>query len=125
MAGNSRTTFTKRSKERARQEKRADKSQKMEQRKLQKQADEPAKRDGEPVIQYDEDGQPIALGFHDFYPFPGRAAFVLRAINNRISPYATAKSGMSAAVRQAPSWFSSPWERLLCPCQKTEQSAFG
>jgi hypothetical protein len=66
MAGNSRTTFTKRSKERARQEKRADKTQKMEQRKLQKQADEPAKSSGEVVIQYDEDGQPIALGFDDF-----------------------------------------------------------
>jgi len=65
MAGNSRTTFTKRSKERARQEKRADKSQKMEQRKQQKQAN-PAERSGEPVIQYDEDGQPIALTFHDF-----------------------------------------------------------
>jgi hypothetical protein len=65
MAGNSRTTFTKRSKERARQEKRAEKSQKMEQRKLEKQA-EPAERSGEPVIQYDEDGQPIALDFNDF-----------------------------------------------------------
>jgi hypothetical protein len=65
MAGNSRTTFTKRSKERARQEKRADKSQKMEQRKQEKQA-EPTERNGEPIIQYDEDGQPIALGFHDF-----------------------------------------------------------
>ncbi|MGA3127748.1 MAG: hypothetical protein ABSD13_13635 [Candidatus Korobacteraceae bacterium] len=65
MAGNSRTTFTKRSKERARQEKRVEKSQKMEQRKLEKQA-EPAERNGEPVIQYDEDGQPIALDFNDF-----------------------------------------------------------
>jgi hypothetical protein len=66
MAGNSRTTFTKRSKERARQEKRADKSQKMEQRKEQKQA-EPTKRSGdEVVIQFDEDGQPIALEFDDF-----------------------------------------------------------
>lgn len=65
MAGNSRTTFTKRSKERARQEKRAEKSQKMEQRKLEKQA-EPVERSGDPVIQYDEDGQPIALDFNDF-----------------------------------------------------------
>ena len=65
MAGNSRTTFTKRSKERARQEKRAEKSQKMEQRKLEKQA-EPVERTGAPVIQYDEDGQPIALDFNDF-----------------------------------------------------------
>ena len=65
MAGNSRTTFTKRSKERARQEKRADKLQKMEQRKQQKQA-ESAERSGELVIQYDEDGQPIALDFNDF-----------------------------------------------------------
>jgi hypothetical protein len=65
MAGNSRTTFTKRSKERARQEKRADKSQKMEQRKEQKQA-EPAKPGGEVVIQFDEDGQPLPLEFDDF-----------------------------------------------------------
>ena len=65
MAGNSRTTFTKRSKERARQEKRTEKSQKMEQRKLEKQA-EPVERSGEPVIQYDEEGQPIALDFNDF-----------------------------------------------------------
>lgn len=65
MAGNSRTTFTKRSKERARQEKRQEKSQKMEQRKAEKPA-EPVERSGEPVIQYDEDGQPIALDFNDF-----------------------------------------------------------
>jgi hypothetical protein len=65
MAGNSRTTFTKRSKERARQEKRVEKSQKMEQRKQEKQS-EPVERTGEPVIQYDEDGQPIALDFNDF-----------------------------------------------------------
>jgi hypothetical protein len=68
MAGNSRTTFTKRSKERARQEKRQEKSQKMEQRKLEKTVDptDPVERSGEPVIQYDEDGQPIALDFNDF-----------------------------------------------------------
>jgi hypothetical protein len=65
MAGNSRTTFTKRSKERARQEKRQEKSQKMEQRKAEKDTP-PAERSGEPVIQYDEDGQPIALDFNDF-----------------------------------------------------------
>jgi hypothetical protein len=65
MAGNSRTTFTKRSKERARQEKRAEKSQKMEQRKQEKPAG-PVERSGEPVIQYDEDGQPMALDFNDF-----------------------------------------------------------
>jgi hypothetical protein len=65
MAGNSRTTFTKRSKERARQEKRQEKSQKMEQRKLEK-STEPVERNGAPVIQYDEDGQPIALDFNDF-----------------------------------------------------------
>ncbi len=65
MAGNSRTTFTKRSKERARQEKRQEKSQRMEQRKAEKPT-EPVERSGEPVIQYDEDGQPIALDFNDF-----------------------------------------------------------
>jgi hypothetical protein len=37
----------------------------MEQRKQEKQA-EPVERTGEPVIQYDEDGQPIALDFNDF-----------------------------------------------------------
>ena len=42
-----------------------EKSQKMEQRKLEKPA-EPVERSGEPVIQYDEDGQPIALDFNDF-----------------------------------------------------------
>jgi hypothetical protein len=67
MAGNSRTTFTKRSKERARQEKRQEKSQKMEQRKQEKsEPGDPVERTGEPVIQYDEDGQPIALDFNDF-----------------------------------------------------------
>ena len=65
MAGNARTTFTKRSKERARQEKRADKTQKMEERKQQKQL-EPTKSTSETVIQYDEDGQPLPLAFDDF-----------------------------------------------------------
>jgi hypothetical protein len=37
----------------------------MEQRKQEKLA-EPVERSGEPVIQYDEDGQPIALDFNDF-----------------------------------------------------------
>ena len=48
-----------------RQEKRAEKSQKMEQRKQEKPTG-PVERSGEPVIQYDEDGQPIALDFNDF-----------------------------------------------------------
>jgi hypothetical protein len=65
MAGNSRPSFTKRSKERARQEKQAEKAQKKAQRKLEK--DEvPSERGGNPVITYDEEGQPVALDFNDF-----------------------------------------------------------
>ncbi len=61
-----RSTFTKRQKERARQEKQAEKAQKRAQRK-QEQQDAPVPRgDGNPTITYDEDGQPQALDFHDF-----------------------------------------------------------
>jgi ATPase subunit of ABC transporter with duplicated ATPase domains len=61
-----RSTFTKRQKERARQEKQAEKAQKRAQRK-QEQQDTPVPRgDGNPTITYDEDGQPQALDFHDF-----------------------------------------------------------
>jgi hypothetical protein len=66
MAGNSRPTFTKRSKERARQEKQAEKVQKRAQRKLQKGEEEDASARGNPVITYDEDGQPLPLDFKDF-----------------------------------------------------------
>ena len=61
-----RSTFTKRQKESARQEKQAEKAQKRAQRK-QEQQDAPVPRgDGNPTITYDEDGQPQALDFHDF-----------------------------------------------------------
>jgi hypothetical protein len=69
MAGSSRTTFTKRQKERARQEKRAEKAQKKAQRK------QPGDSDSAPVetqsvadlvITHDEDGQPQGFDFHDF-----------------------------------------------------------
>jgi hypothetical protein len=63
MAGGS--SFTKRQKERARQERQAEKARKKAERKLQK--DEP-KPEGprDPVVTYDEEGQPEGLGFDDF-----------------------------------------------------------
>jgi len=67
MAGNSRPSFTKRSKERARQEKQAEKAQKRAERKQQKEeAPGEGERGGNPVIRHDEDGQPIPLDFNDF-----------------------------------------------------------
>jgi len=69
MAGSSRTTFTKRQKERARQEKRAEKAQRKAQRKL------PGDPEAAPVetqsvadliVTHDEDGQPQGFDFHDF-----------------------------------------------------------
>ena len=64
MAGSS--SFTKRQKERARQERQAEKARKRAEKRLQK--DEPTPHDGprDPVITYDDDGQPQGLGFHDF-----------------------------------------------------------
>jgi hypothetical protein len=69
MAGNPRPSFTKRSKERARQEKRVEKLQKKQQRKAETaetKEETPVERTGNPVIEYDEDGQPLALDFNDF-----------------------------------------------------------
>lgn len=68
MAGNSRPSFTKRQKERARQERQQEKLQKRAMRKQEKdEPDTPAEeRPASPVIEYDEDGQPRALDFHDF-----------------------------------------------------------
>jgi len=66
MAGSSRTTFTKRAKERARQERQAEKAQKKTVRKEEKQTREPVSSPGQPVIALDEDGQPLPLDFHDF-----------------------------------------------------------
>jgi len=66
MAGSSRPTFTKRAKERARQERQAEKAQKKTFRKEEKQTRQPGSSPGAPVIALDEDGQPLPLDFHDF-----------------------------------------------------------
>jgi hypothetical protein len=69
MATSSRSTFTKRQKERARQEKRAEKAQRKAQR---KQPGDPeiASVETQPVadlvVTHDEDGQPMGFDFHDF-----------------------------------------------------------
>ncbi|HVP53114.1 MAG TPA: hypothetical protein VMT05_13435 [Terriglobales bacterium] len=64
MAGGS--SFTKRQKERARQERQAEKARKKAEKKLQK--EEPVAPAGTraPVVTYDDEGQPEGLGFHDF-----------------------------------------------------------
>ena len=70
MAGSSRTTFAKRQKERARQEKQAEKAARKAQRKQESGSDAPqpgeAAGSTETKIQYDEEGQPLPLDFHDF-----------------------------------------------------------
>ena len=63
MAGSS--TFNKRQKERARQERQAEKARKKAAKKLEKGEARPA-GPREPVVTYDDDGQPEGLGFHDF-----------------------------------------------------------
>lgn len=67
MAGTSRTTFTKRQKERSRQEKRAEKLQRKAER---RQAGESNAVTTQPVadlvVTHDEDGQPQGFDFHDF-----------------------------------------------------------
>ncbi len=63
MAGSS--SFLKRQKERARQERQAEKARKKAEKKSQKDEPKPDGQ-GEPVITYDENGQPEGLGFHDF-----------------------------------------------------------
>jgi hypothetical protein len=64
MAGSSRTTFTKRQKERARQERQQEKAQK----KAQKKQDPtlPTEAPAELVVVHDEEGQPLGFDFHDF-----------------------------------------------------------
>ena len=64
MAGSSRTTFTKRQKERARQERQQEKAQK----KAQKKQDPtlPSEAPAELVVTHDEEGQPLGFDFHDF-----------------------------------------------------------
>jgi hypothetical protein len=68
MAGNSRTTFTKRQKERARQEKRQEKLQRKAERK--QTGDAGGTVETQPVadlvVTHDEDGQPQGFDFHDF-----------------------------------------------------------
>ena len=69
MAGNSRTTFTKRQKERARQEKRQEKLQRKAERKQTGDAETgavPTQSVADLVVTHDEDGQPQGFDFHDF-----------------------------------------------------------
>ena len=64
MAGSSRTSFSKRQKERARQEKQAEKAQRKAQRKQEQNS--PNESPAELVITHDEDGNPQGFDFHDF-----------------------------------------------------------
>ncbi len=69
MAGNSRPSFTKRQKERSRQEKQAEKVQKRLQKKQQTDlgvAPEATKVDVTEAAEVDEYGMPKGLDFHDF-----------------------------------------------------------
>ncbi len=69
MAGNSRPSFTKRQKERSRQEKQAEKAQKRLQRKQQKElglATDGSETDVAEATELDEFGMPKGLDFHDF-----------------------------------------------------------
>jgi hypothetical protein len=65
MAGNSRPSFNKRQKERARQEKQAEKAQKRALRKQQGEP-EPAEPASELEITHDEEGIPQGFDVHDF-----------------------------------------------------------
>lgn len=68
MAGNSRTTFTKRQKERARLDRRIEKEQRKAER--QQLGDSENASNTQPaadlVVTYDEEGQPQGFDFHDF-----------------------------------------------------------
>ena len=68
MAGSSRTTFTKRQKERARLEKRTEKAQRKAQRKVSQPENTSVETQPlvDPVITHDDEGQPHGLDFHDF-----------------------------------------------------------
>jgi len=69
MAGSSRTTFSKRQKERARQEKRAEKLQRKAERKQLGDSDATTPETqpvADLVVTHDEDGQPQGFDFHDF-----------------------------------------------------------
>jgi hypothetical protein len=65
MAGSSRTSFSKRQKERARQEKQAEKAARKAQRK-QEGNPTPEAAPAELTVTHDEDGQPVGFDFHDF-----------------------------------------------------------
>ncbi len=65
----SRTTFNKRLKERARQEKRAEKEMRRAQRKQTTDSDEPTQSTqstADLTIVHDEEGVPVGFDFHDF-----------------------------------------------------------
>jgi hypothetical protein len=63
----SRTTFTKRQKERARQERQNEKAQKKAERKALKSEETVVSGNSDgPVLRYTEDGQLAELDFHDF-----------------------------------------------------------
>ncbi len=67
MGGNSRTTFSKRQKERARQEKQAEKAQRKAQRKMEQNNEgAAAQKPKDLVVTYDEEGQAQGFDFHDF-----------------------------------------------------------
>jgi hypothetical protein len=66
MAGNSRPSFNKRQKERARQEKQAEKAQKRALRKQQGEGEPTAEPAADLQISHDEDGIPQGFDFHDF-----------------------------------------------------------
>ena len=56
----------KRQKERARQERQAEKARKRAEKKLQEGTPPTPAGPRDPVVTYDEEGQPQGLGFHDF-----------------------------------------------------------
>jgi hypothetical protein len=64
MAGSSRTSFSKRQKERARQEKQAEKAARKAQRK--QEGTSPSETPADLTVTHDEDGQPVGFDFHDF-----------------------------------------------------------
>jgi len=68
MPGSSRTTFAKRQKERARQEKRTEKLQRKAERKQlgDSEANPETKPTADLVVTHDEEGRPEGFDFHDF-----------------------------------------------------------
>ena len=67
MAGNSRPSFTKRQKERARQERMAEKLEKKAQKKQAGDSEAPETAAlADLVVTHDEEGQPQGFDFHDF-----------------------------------------------------------